>query len=89
MDAEESVEKDKVPMREPSASRPIPLTQSQEATFESVEKLKEQLEDLVEGEREELNERSEESNEEEVVSEVKQMSPLRGESTSITIYTCC
>ena len=72
--------KDEVTVRKPPASHPLPLTQSQEATFESVEKLQAQLEELVEGEGE-IKERRKGSDSEAVVGkEGKQKSPVRCES---------
>ena len=73
----EAEEKDEVLIREPPTSRPLPLTRSQEATFESVEKLQAQLEDLAEGGQKNKT-RSE--NEKVVVnSENTQKSPVRCE----------
>ena len=74
------VKKDEVTVRKPPASHPLPLTQSQEATFESVEKLQAQLEELVEGEGEIKERRKDSDSEAAVGKEGKQKSPVRCES---------
>jgi hypothetical protein len=72
---------DEVSIRKPPLSRPLPLTRSQEATFESVEKLQAQLEDLVEtGEKDETKRKSSETEEVAASSETKQTSPVRCKS---------
>ncbi len=76
---------DEVSIREPPLSRPLPLTRSQEATFETVEKLQAQLEDLVEtGEKNETK-RSSETEEAAASSEGKQTSPVRCKSVDIMV----
>ena len=72
-------EMDKVFVREPPpTSRPLLLTRSQEAIFESVEKLQVQLENLVEkGEKEETKRKSSETTEVAASGENKQTSPVR------------
>ena len=83
MEAEET---DGVSPREPPISRPLPLTLSQEATFESVEKLQAQLENLVEkGEKDAAKKKSSETEEVAASSEGKQTSPVRCKSISIII----
>ena len=75
MEAEET---DEVFVREPPTSRPLLLTQSQEATFESVEKLQAQLENLVEkGDKDETKRKSSETEEVAASGENKQTSPVR------------
>ena len=49
-DEMEAEETDKASVHEPPTARPLALTRSQEATFESVEQLQAQLENLVEEE---------------------------------------
>ena len=79
MEAEET---DGVSTHEPPTSRPLPLTRSQEATFESVEKLQAQLENLVEkGEEDETKKKSSEAEEVAASSEGKQTSPIRCKSS--------
>ena len=74
-------EMDEVFVREPPTSRPLLLTRSQEATFESVEKLQAQLENLVEkGEKEETKRETEEVA---TSGENKQTSPVRCKSVDI------
>lgn len=78
MDIEESNEKDEVSIREPPAVRSLLLTQSQEATFENVEKLQAQLEAVVEGEQDDVTSKRQDKVDKDL--KVKQMSPLRGTS---------
>lgn len=85
----ETEEKDEVFVREPPSSRPLLLTRSQEATFESVEKLQAQLEDLVEnGGRDETSEKDREGEEAADNSENKQKSPVRCESVQLCDGSC-
>ena len=89
MDIEESNEKDEVSIREPPAVRSLLLTQSQEATFENVEKLQAQLEAVVEGEQDDETSKRQDKVDKDL--KVKQMSPLRGtslEKMPTTLHTC-
>ena len=80
-DKMEPEERDEILIREPATSRPLPLTQSQEATFETVEKLQAQLEDLVEGEQKDETIGKGSENEKVAVSSAnKQTSPVRCKS---------
>ena len=81
MNEMEAEQTDEVLIREPPSSRPLPLTRSQEATFESVEKLQAQLQNLVEkGDKDETKMKSSETEEVAGSGENKQTSPVRCKS---------
>ena len=79
MVVQESQENNEGFIREPPVSHPLPLMQSQEANFESVEKLQTQLEFLVGGEGETNNMANHNHKDITGGDDDKQTSPLRGE----------
>lgn len=82
----EAKENDEFFVREPPTSRPLLLTRSQEATFESVEKLQAQLDNLVEnGEKDKTVGEDRGSETVAVSGENKQTSPVRCKSVHINV----
>ena len=78
---EESKEDDEgVVVRETTASRPLPLTQSQEAAFENMTELKAQLEGQLEEGQDKLSDRTNDEKKEEDTDGRRnsRMSPVRG-----------